>query len=144
MVQHENPLLHSRNRCRYLPPLLFIAFVICLKKKATQSNYANVYWLVLLTLTIVMIYCIILTYSSGEAYNLKRIQFKGLGECIIDPNWAKLPQLLYSKTSLESFHAWMVVWTILICVGIVFGLVMFCMISRNMERSTKKEPKYYD
>jgi hypothetical protein len=79
-----------------------------------------------------MIYCWMICWGTGNTYNVERAKFNTVKDCIADPTWAKLPNELYTNTSMDSFHNWMIFWTVLTVAGLIVGIVVFFMVSRKL------------
>ncbi len=87
------------------------------------------------------IWCCILASASGSAYSTLRDVFKTMGGCIEDTTWAKLPMVLYDNTALDTFHTWMIVWSVVTVVGLVAGVYVWWKVSKSLARY-RPQPQY--
>ena len=64
-----------------------------------------------------------------------------MGGCIEDTTWAKLPMVLYDNTALDTFHTWMIVWSVVTVVGLVAGVYVWWNVSKSLAKY-RPQPQY--
>ena len=121
---------------------IIIVMVVAMRggARASQNMVLGGYLFVLLCMFIIMVFAWYMCFATSNDHEASRARFSQLGGCIQDPAWAGVARGLYTNTSMDWFHNWMIWWVVATTLAFLVGAIALCYVLSALAKLGRPAP----